>query len=165
MIKKILLVLCFIAPLASCEKIGNALADKLDKNMPQTSIEQDNTAIKLYQALLKEDEPSVLLIVDPKIRHEVTANIQPVFSSMSSIRDLEPIDPVIIGIKKSVSSQYGRVLEVSYSFRYSYGDVNMTVIFKGHDGGTSVMGFWITNNLKPINFDNMDQASSVIPEV
>lgn len=165
MIKKILLVLCFIFPLASCEKIANTLEDKLDKHMPETSIEQDNTAIKLYQALLEEDESLVFLIVDPKIYDQVTANIQPIFNSVESVRDLEPVDPVIIGIKKSISTQYGKVLEVIYSYRYPDGDVRMRVIFKGHDGGTSVIGFWIENKVKPINSDDKDVASSVIPEV
>lgn len=102
-------------PLASCEKIGNALANKLEQNIPETTVEQDNTARELYQALLEEDEPSILLIVDPKIRKEVTANIQPIFRSLSSVRTLKPVDPVIIGIKKSMGTQYGKVLEVSYS--------------------------------------------------
>ncbi len=152
-------------PLASCEKIGNALANKLEQNIPETTVEQDNTARELYQALLEEDEPSILLIVDPKIRKEVTANIQPIFRSLSSVRTLKPVDPLIIGIKKSMGTQYGKVLEVSYSYKYDEGDVNMTVTFKGHEGGNNIIGFLIGNNVLPINVDQMDEASVVIPEV
>ena len=158
MIKKIVLILCFLGTLTSCERIESVLADKLDENL-NTTLEQDNISIELYEALLKEDEPSVLMIVDPKIREETSNNIHSIFGLLSNIKNFEAVDPVIIGIKKSISTEYGKVLEVSYLYKYSESDVQMTVLFKGHDGGTSVVGFWIKSKVMQNSFDDTDVAS------
>ena len=148
MINKIFLIILCTFTLVACDKIDQKLTNTLEESAPQTSSEQDVASNQLYEALLKKDKAEVIRLVDPKIKGDVDQNIIQIFESLDNVRSEKLVKPSIVGIKKTINTEVGKVLEVVYSYQYGKGDIYLTVIFKGHEGGTNILGFWLINNVE-----------------
>lgn len=163
--KKILLILILSLNLSACDRIVDFAFDKLGISDIRSTIEQDEKAGELYKALHERNTAQVKALVSANVQQDLQAKPE----MMEQLYTLIPTEPAtrmeIQTTSKSMTTSDGKTTSVSYLYDYPKMSLLFRVVFEGHDGGSKIVGFFITLHPK----ENADvvrpsrEAEVVIP--
>lgn len=121
------------------DKIERILNQDQSGTVIESSQQQDLKMQQLYAALQSQDVKQVLPLLDPSLQQEIHKSpelIQDIFRLM-------PVDDyerwVVATRSQSVAPKVGAITTLVYVFDYTLDMMAITVMFKGHDGGATIM--------------------------
>lgn len=156
--KKLLLILMLSLNLSACDRIVDFAFDKLGISDISSTIEQDEKAGELYKALHERNTAQVKALVAANVQQELQAKPE----MMEQLYALIPTEPAtrmeIQTTSKSITVGDGKITSVSYVYDYPKMKLLFRVVFEGHDGGSQILGFFITQySMDSADQDNSDQ--------
>ena len=144
-INKLLLIILCLFSLSACDKIAETLMDKVAGEIQDVTPEQNAKAAELYSALIQRDQAKIKQLVDPKVSDELNAKVGLLQSIYAVLPHSIAENPTVVMQSNMVHTQVGKYYTVTYEYAYPNEMVIFNVDFKGHDGGTDILGFGVNH--------------------
>ncbi len=141
--KRIIILLLLIMPLSACEKIKDTILNKLEAQIPESSTAQNEKAKQLYHAVIQRDMGNIYTLVGPNIRVELDQKPDVLKAVFEILPNYEAENPSIVMTTKAIELPLGKVTKIGYKYDYPNQPILFSVVYKGHEGGDEIVGFWV----------------------
>ena len=136
--------------LAACDQVTEKIDQKIEQAVPKATAAQNEQAAKLYQALSQKDYALIIQTASPEFQAELQQSSNSLaFMSSQIPAGSTPAAPSLIAINKSVHTQRGKLLSITYQYVYPVQLVNFTVVFDGEEGSTVLKGLNLNVQVNP----------------
>lgn len=144
MLKKIIVISICMLSVTACEKIETKVLNVVEEYFPKETNEQNQKSAVLFDAFVQKDSKKIYGLVDANLQKEFDKQPE-IFEDLFKLIPSEDIpEAEVIGVTKGIDLPAMKFTKISYKYPYSTQDLIFSVVYRGHDDSTDIVGLWIT---------------------
>lgn len=142
--KRILIIMLCLCPLSACDQVKDKVIEKAEKLMPESTGMQNIKSGELFEAVVKHDTKKIYSMVGQNVRNELEKNPQALKSTFEVLPNYVAENPEIVQVIKAIEMPIGKpITKIGYKYNYPDQSYVFSVVYRGHDGGTEIVGLWV----------------------
>lgn len=109
----------------------------------ETSSQQNSQSALLFEALIQRNNAQIMALVGSNVREALIESP----SALAHVYEVLPEHLVtqaqVVAVKQMTEQPIGEITKIDYAYIYPEETVLFSVVYKGHDGGSEVVGLWV----------------------